>query len=245
MTEPLFRGPKLKIERAERHIRDLQRAIDAFNARHPYPYVVQDDAERGSRDITFEVRETIPDELGLIAGDAIHNLRSALDIMLCDVAAMHGDPSREIRFPFRDDANELEAHILKKIKRLPVKVIDVIRKLKPSKAQNGGNNLLRALHDLDITDKHRLIVTTATFSRVSHSHPDETATVRSYCAMVGDRVVMSFALANVADEQAQITTAITFGNGQPFDGEPIVPTLRQLANLVSEIVEAFAGLYRP
>src|SRR4051812_45511039 len=94
MTEPLFRGPKLKIERAERHIAELQAAIDAFLGRDPYPYVIKDDAERGTRSVIMEVRERVPDELGPIVGDAIHNLRSALDIMLCDIAAMHGDPSR-------------------------------------------------------------------------------------------------------------------------------------------------------
>src|SRR5690348_9159062 len=103
MIEPLFRGPKLKVERAERHIRDLQAAIDAFLARDPYPYVVKDDVERGTRSVAMVVRELVPDELGLIAGDAIHNLRSALDIMLCDIAAAHGDASRSIRFPFRKD----------------------------------------------------------------------------------------------------------------------------------------------
>lgn len=245
MTEPPFRGPKLKIERAERHIRDLQAAIDAFLARDPYPHVVEDDAERGVRWVKMEVRELVPAELGLIAGDAIHNLRSALDIMLCDIAAMHGDASRSIRFPFRQDADELETLTDKMVKRLPIEIIALISKLKLYKAENGGNKLLRALHDLDIIDKHKLIVTTAAFRGVMHSHPDETATITSYGALVGDGVVMQFALANVADEQPQITTAITFGDGQPFQGEPIVPTLRQLANLVSEIVEAFAGLYRP
>src|SRR5919199_1570622 len=120
MTEPLFQGPKLKIERAERHIRDLQAEIDAFLARDPYPHVIQGDAERGVRWVKIEVRELVPPEFGLIAGDAIHNLRSALDIMLCDIAANHGDASRTIRFPFRDNADELEVLIKIKIKRLPV-----------------------------------------------------------------------------------------------------------------------------
>lgn len=68
MTEPLFQGPKLKIERAERHIRDLQAAIDAFLGRDPYPRVIEDDAERGTRTVRMEVREVVPPNLGLIAG---------------------------------------------------------------------------------------------------------------------------------------------------------------------------------
>lgn len=158
---------------------------------------------------------------------------------------MHGDASREIRFPFRKDADELKALTDKMVQRLPAEVIGLIRALKPYTAENGGDALLRALHDLDIIDKHMVIITTATFSGVFRSHPDETATVTSYRAMVGDRTVMSFALANVADEQPEITTAITFGDGRPLQGKAIVPALAQLVDLVKEVVEAFAGLYRP
>src|SRR3954447_18780775 len=111
MTEPLFQGPKLKIERAERHIAELQAATDAFLGRDPYPVIVKDDAERGLRYVSLNVRETIPPSFGLIAGDAIHNLRSALDIMLCDIALGCGAKKRKARFPFAEDANGLEAII--------------------------------------------------------------------------------------------------------------------------------------
>src|SRR4051812_40226187 len=147
---------------------------------------------------------------------------------------MHGDASRNIRFPFRQDADELKTLTDKMVKRLPFEVIALIRKLKPYKPENGGNKLLRALHDLDIIDKHMLIVATATFRRVAHSHPDETMTFRSYRTMIGDTVVSQLPLENIADEQPQITTAITFGDGQPLQGKSIVPTLTQLVDLVKE-----------
>jgi hypothetical protein len=40
-------GPRIKIERAKRHIRDLEAEIAAFHGRGPYEIVAYDDAKTG------------------------------------------------------------------------------------------------------------------------------------------------------------------------------------------------------
>jgi hypothetical protein len=236
MTQVPFLGPKLKIERAVRHINELQAVVKAFLARDPHPVIVEDDEERKTRTVRVRMGETVPVEVSLIAGDAIHNLRSALDIMICDIAAMFGDHARRARFPFARDANELETPIKEKVKRFGVAedVIELIRALKP---YDGGNRALRGLHQLNVIDKHQLIVAAADKIVISHcgiQGPSGTF----YARRIGDGFAAVVDLEPVRDQKADVTVQIAFGNG-PFQGEPIVPTLLQLAQLVSGIVETF------
>jgi len=142
-----FDGPKLKIERAKAHIRDLKRHSDVFLERKPYSLLVEPDDETRQRRVIFRIQEEVPAEIPLIIGDAIHNLRSSLDIMICDVLALVGDPSRRGRFPFADSADGLETVMKKKIKRAPDDIKQMTRSLKPYKGSGGP---LRGLHDLDI-----------------------------------------------------------------------------------------------
>jgi len=68
-----------KSERAERHIYDLQREWNTFKESNPYRVIHEDDINIGQRIYRIcEVWE-IPCRISIIAGDAIHNLRCALD----------------------------------------------------------------------------------------------------------------------------------------------------------------------
>ena len=42
------------------------------------------------------------------------------------------------------------------------------------------------------------------------------------------------------NSEFQFTFAIAFGDGQIFDGEPVVPTLQQLIDFTERVVEIFA-----
>lgn len=232
-----FQGPKLKIERAERHIRDLQAAIDAFLACDPYPIRIEDDPKQRIRRITIDFVAAIPDEVALIAGDAAHNLRSALDITICDIGASLGDHTRRARFPFATNPDDFEAELKRKVKGFPPDILNLIRGLKP---YDGGDDVLRALHRLDIIDKHQIIVPAANHVAFGASSPGEFGSFRNYSRNpVGNRMVAHLSLDRVADKDVQATVAITFGHGQPFEGQPMVPTLLDLAQLVKGIVQTF------
>lgn len=74
-----FNGAHLKVERAKKHIADLQDIFGTFVKQHPHALHIDNDASSGL--ITVEVRfsEPLPASLALIIGDAVHNLRTALD----------------------------------------------------------------------------------------------------------------------------------------------------------------------
>jgi len=106
----------------------------------------------------IDQKENVPAFIALTVGDAIHNLRAALDHVIW---AMIGDKARNawsVQFPFARSQADLEDAIQKReIALAGQRVVDVIRQLKPF---DGGNRLLYALNKLDVEDKHKLISAT-------------------------------------------------------------------------------------
>jgi hypothetical protein len=98
--------------------------------------------------------------LGLITGDIIHNLRSCLDHLAWQlVDANGGKPSSHTMFPIFEDPTaptDYKSRIERILKGASPDAIKLVQSLHPYK---GGNDGLYALHRLDITDKHRLLIT--------------------------------------------------------------------------------------
>src|ERR1019366_9034401 len=101
-----------------------------------------------------------------ILGDALHNLRTSLDFVATEITSVANKSVRYSKFPFRETRAEVVAAINGGlVKAAPPSVISTI--LDEVKPYKGGNDTLYALHDLDITDKHLLIVPTIAIATVS------------------------------------------------------------------------------
>jgi len=160
----LLVGPRLKVSRAKRHIRDLNNEITAYVRSNPYQIVIEQDPNSTQHLWTLRVRQKVPQEFAGIIGDAIHNLRSALDLLACDLVRMNGGETKDVNFPFAGGADGLEIAIKNRnINRAGKDVVEIIRSLKP---YTGGNEALRAIHDLDIADKHVTLIPTTHFAGI-------------------------------------------------------------------------------
>jgi hypothetical protein len=128
-------GPPLKIERAKKHIRDLNSRINEFLATNPYRVVLDEDSEPGKKLYKLSRVDPVPPGIGLIAGDAIHNLRSALDHMFCQlVVANNKVISRTDMLPIADSAQIFKSGGIPKIKgRVTTDAAKLIAKIKPYK----------------------------------------------------------------------------------------------------------------
>src|SRR4051812_42882611 len=101
---------RLRIERAKKHIVDLNTAIVAFNATGPYEVGAKRDPD--TRKPIYYVKEVkpTPAEFSLIAGDAIQNLRSSLDhLAWLLVKANGGTPGDSTQFPIYKDLKKYES----------------------------------------------------------------------------------------------------------------------------------------
>lgn len=151
-------GPRAKIERAKKHFRDLGDEIQSFHDGDPYTIIREPDPEGGWR-ARLDPWPEIPAEIALTFGDCIHNLRSSLDILVCDLVREHRpqDLSDWAGFPIVEYAEALKTEIPRQVKGAPNPVQQAIVREKPYKR---GNETLWQLHRLDILDKHRLILPT-------------------------------------------------------------------------------------
>jgi hypothetical protein len=147
----------LKIERADKHLRDFRAAIVEFRKANPYGFRIERDPQ--TREPFYYVVEIqdIPVEISLIAGDVLQNLRSALDYLACALVGRNGKkPTKETSFPIFDDAAKYQSGYARKINGMGKYAINDITAIKPYK---GGDDTLWRLHRLNNVDKHRLLFT--------------------------------------------------------------------------------------
>jgi hypothetical protein len=78
-----FAGPKLKIDRAKKHIQELEAAIRSFEETQPYALFADDDHRTRECVWSVALQKDIPRVFSSIIGDAIHNLRAAIDFAGC------------------------------------------------------------------------------------------------------------------------------------------------------------------
>lgn len=149
-----------KVERAKRHIADLDREIKVFLDANPYRVGTKRNPD--TRQLIYYVTsvDPTPECLPMIAGDAIQNLMSALDhlayqIVCSDTNDLPPNPNW-IYFPIADTAEKYEAKKQGKIEGAQKETFDAFDALKPYK---GGNDLLWVLYRLNNIEKHRLLIT--------------------------------------------------------------------------------------
>jgi hypothetical protein len=225
-----FYAPNLKIERARKHLADLEAEIAAFSATRPARFESAIlPPEDGVQRVFFQMHFQQPwPTLGAIIGDVIHNLRTALDLAACDMVRWKEGETADVRkvyFPFCKSPDELDAMIRERhFHRAGEDAVALIREAKP---YIGGNATLRAMHDLDIQDKHTALI--PTFMQVGGpilSRWDDDGTPN--LSFVGDPTMPS-------------ELKLVFPAG-PFAGQEILVALEGCVGLTAGIVESFRAL---
>lgn len=145
-------GPKLKLARARQHIKETAHLWGEYCESGTWC-----DGQRHGSDgievIWMSVADPPPVQISIAAGDAIHNLRSALDWLACDLVRENGKtPAQNTGFPTSDGA-------LKTLE--PLIAAPAVSLLKRVRRAERWNEALWTLHRLDIQDKHNQILTTA------------------------------------------------------------------------------------
>jgi hypothetical protein len=157
MPMPPFEAPRLKLRRARSHIGELQTEMNRYLRREPFWLEIVDAPTfTNGRKWLVHLREEPPLDFSAIIGDAIHNLRTALDVLACELVRANGQSDKDVYFPFADSAAELPKAIAKRnMRRAKPAVVVLIENAEPF---TGGNHALRAIHDLDVLDKHQALI---------------------------------------------------------------------------------------
>jgi hypothetical protein len=247
---PPFFSARSKIERADQHIRDAQRRIDRFIATECHRPFADKDPDSGAIHLNFWYPGPYAvNGLGVIVGDAVHNLRSALDHMVSEIITIiGGNPNgREAAFPMHETREELEISINRGLeKKIGADLCRfIIETIRPYKA---GNFPLWALNKLDNLDKHRAILFGSYDFRSGISFIDENDPgpfpSHHVCVLSNGGPVPEGSAAHLHNQtHAEPTIEIRFKKGYFFDDQPVIPTLLQLAELVGGIVETLSAYF--
>lgn len=259
-------GVQAKIERAKHHVRDLESRILAFRATDPYALFCDDDPKTGDRVLRVRIRSQPPDDLALIAGEIVYQLRSSLDHLAWQLVEANGSvPGQSTYFPIGQTAAKYIAKAPGQVQGMSAAAIGMIDALQP---YQGGCDDLWKLHALSNYDKHRLLLVLAFgfrhvwYARSLGSGPPKQMVAYSVVIRTVDpsvappptaAPVARFAILKDGAEVTRVawktgpqmheyfnlTYEIAFGKPEVVEGEPVLPFLHQLTSLVEGIVGQF------
>lgn len=243
-----FFGPRLKVERADHHIGQLETIFRDYvrkNLKRLRP-------ERNHRLLKQGRRAdpiTFPKHTPTILGDAIHNLRASLDHayhITCDANRAKFDKYR--KFPFGKDwqsiKGSIDGHKEKGTTPSDAVISAILDEIQP---YVGGKLGLYNLHDLDITDKHLVLIPTLSRMEIDRLEFVDDAGAKTgggfanLSIMVnqgqGAEFVQTGPRGAILKSNPKDTFKICFGRGQPFEGDEILATIRSMKAATIEALD--------
>jgi hypothetical protein len=260
----LLRSVDLKLARADFQVRTITDQISAWCSNNPIMARCElREGHLGYRVILEEFTESPPlDEWGLLVGECIHNLRSALDNLVFALARLRHDPPRNpgaIAFPIYQDRSQFKKHGLSKLDQMSDSAAALIEQLQPfqrNRPEVEGTpetDALVRLQWLNNHDKHRVpsVVLIAPL-QLAHSwgvefHSEEDARLNdppdatvSFDPLEPGAVLLEYRTNQPikrakGDLQGKAIVALQVLEKRPH----VVPTLRDLSYYTALVVEQF------
>lgn len=165
-----FQQVYAKLEWAEKQVLDLEELWS--RCRQKYPVKGKLDRKTGKYVYRLMDAPPLPIEVKLIAGDCIHNLRSALDHLayrLVCVSTNSIGPFDDVNFPVGDSPKIFKSKLKAIKKRLKPAAIKMLKQIEAY--PRGRGKEIWQLHRLNNIDKHRLLLTVTSQNRSRSSSP--------------------------------------------------------------------------
>lgn len=223
----------------------LEERIETWRRGKPYAVRIDVNTNPGKKLYRLVDVRPLDPVINAEAGAIIHSIRSSLDLMVCALAARNGYPdSTDTYFPFWKTKEAFEAPagrksnpVLRDIRRLTDGNQGIIKALKP---YPGGNDLLVALHQLDLTRKHRRLLDTFIFPRgIAFSpgiHGDMEMEVWDGFK---EGAILFSTPASSADTDVTIGLNVAFDEAGPMHGKNFTSSIRDFARTAKNILVLF------
>jgi hypothetical protein len=260
MTESLA-GVWAKLGRARDHLKTLHSGIDEL-------LLPKEDRATAGHEYNSDRQELIaklphatpaPPSFQLLVGDCIHNARSALDHLVYQLAILNKAPvasAEKTAFPVYLESKKFRENVARKVAPfISSPALAEIEKLQPYATGNAGDeDVLWVLSQLDIIDKHRLLlVTVAKFRPVSFIltlHTGEVFDIDlppgEWKSSVEGTEIMRFDLSGIIKEPGKVnvkiktaSTVFLDNTGLICDGMPVEAVLSDCIQSAINIVGAF------
>lgn len=252
-----------KIERAKKHTNDLEAEIIAFWDTKPYEIETQGNPKTGPG--SYRIKGTpkpLPESVPLIAGDAVHNLRAALDHFACGSVATD---TTNTAFPvWRANRTptgvEWKGLVKGKLSGASPRLIKAVTAVKAYKAGNGED--VWAIDNLDRIDKHRLLIAAAgihgmitldfadgwppgMLNEIGITIPTGIQYALSpvgWTPIEEGTVLLAVQRADGYNAEPKFAFEVALGEPGVLKGEPVVPTLRRLIDEVESLLKRLVPL---
>ncbi len=255
-----------KIERAEESINQLNVEFTAFLTAEPKPYRIVRNVEPDGITHIWKIfsQGCLPPRFSVIAGEIIHHLRSSLNLLLCAMVRHRGNTvERWHHFPVCSSIEKFKKAVdARAIEGISLTARNLIESVQPYHAPQVDTSFLAILHDLDVREKHQLLVILAgaaflgevefPFKGLDPTIPEGakdqfrpivTTGVKRRATEEGEeilRVRLDRVRPNMTPE-AQFAPFITFEKFGPVELQPVIPSLVQAGGYVADVVRRFAG----
>jgi hypothetical protein len=161
-VEHRLAGVVEKFNRAKAQFDELRAEIDAWFTADPPPYSSLGDFDTDAWEWVerFQVQREPPLRLGVILGDCLHNLRSALDHLAWRVTLLDGStPDGDTQFPIASKSEQqFEKMADKRIPGLSPRHRSMIKSAQPfHRGTKASGHPLSVLADLSNIDKHHVV----------------------------------------------------------------------------------------
>jgi hypothetical protein len=143
--------------------------------------------------------------------------------MASDLVRANGKNPDGVYFPFSENPGDFDEMV--KRRRFDRAEIAAVQLLKVYRPYRNGNEALRALHDLDVDDKHKALIPA---SQSANTPPYEFRDVDGITELV-------------LTDQGPSPLQLVFPEGT-LGGQELLPALEGLVELTTGIVEAFEAL---
>ena len=245
MTTDSLYGSKLKIKWAKQHIYEMNAAFAAWVQSNPYTMSSEVDPKDSAWiEVKLKLVKPIPEQVNMLCSYILFDLRSALDYLATALAHLNNVTNiSDVYFPIFGSKEKFEHPSCQgKIqKHFSSEVGDLIRSLNP---YQGGNDLLYALHALNIVDKHQLAIDVGVNVAFGQIIENSTAYFEipgpfGFRSLTEDIVLYRHYADAQPNPQIQMPMEITFNHVKVVDKKPVLAVLNYSLNMVEEIVATF------
>jgi hypothetical protein len=243
----MLESAKLKLDRAKKHIGDLQATFDSFVQRSRHTFLSGSDSNTGEITVELSFNEQIPSDLSLIMADATHNLRTSLDHAMWELIGLDGGTQdRWTTLPTGSNRQNYEATCNgAKTPRHDTKrfLIEL------AVYKSGAGNDVYGLHLLDNEEKHTVITPIAglakigkvrfvgpnggTISTMTNNFLGLDANGRARIAGMGPGITVEL------DQDANPTIDVFFRDVEGGRLKSVAPTLMHLCDVVADCLQKF------
>jgi len=165
---PWMESVDAKMIRAHEHLETLEKEISEYLSTIKPTIVLKTAPKEPWPWLVMWVTDYIPPiRLSVLLGDCVHNMRSALDNLICGLARTV-DPScacKGTAFPYSENEKAFDANMKRDLAGVPIDAQKIIKQLQPWCDTSPSPNPLLMLNKLSNIDKHRSCNFALTYNR--------------------------------------------------------------------------------